>query len=43
MANDERDDIKKLIESLDVNVGAIVTLMRDIKEQLEDIADELRR
>jgi hypothetical protein len=49
MANDERDDIKALLaiaKNLDVNVAAIVMLMRDIKEQIESIAsyvDELRQ
>jgi len=40
MAND--DDIKKLLASLNENVAAIATLMREIKELVEEIGDELR-
>ena len=50
MANDEiRDDIKALIaiaKSLDVNIAALLTVMRDIHAQIERIAyavDELRQ
>jgi len=50
MANDDiRDDIKALIaiaKSLDVNIAALLKVMRDIHGQIERIesgVDELRR
>jgi len=48
-ANDERDDIKaliKIVENLDVNLAALLTVMRDIQAQIKRIAsyvDELRQ